>query len=441
MLPKSSARVQVSLSAGQQFLSATGHSWLYKSGPDNPAVNYSHHRPITMRILARSLAALLLFWPALALGQMSGRFYLQKHTFAPGEPVFLYFEVTNSGEQAQNIIQADPYSFCAGYQIRLSTDVNANPSSSCAPLGIGGSCLSSHQMVAPSASHVERILLNYEHKISAPGEYEIDATRHLEYAPASLDFFRAHHSSIDVHQHLSFTIDDNAVPADPNMQDWVVRLHSSDEPIRWEAALTLAAIAPKSQEDVLLSFTGNPELRTWAPMALYRLNTPRSIAALAELLRKSEPGTYESMRSADLLAETGDPQWFPSLLEVARKNPHIVSYLDDAASVGGNQILIDLLAMINSPDEVTRQNATQALGSSGTRQAVPFLLNLLRSDDPSSAGEAIFSLRQLTHLSIAGDWWRDPPSQYPKWAQWWNTEGFTARIYKATECGPVAALK
>ena len=57
-----------------------------------------------------------------AIGQIVGRFYLEKNTFALGEPVFLNFEVSNSGREPEDIIRADPYSFCAGYEIHLSSD-------------------------------------------------------------------------------------------------------------------------------------------------------------------------------------------------------------------------------------------------------------------------------------------------------------------------------
>jgi uncharacterized protein YciI len=61
--------------------------------------------------------AVLLCWPAIAAGQVSGRFFLEKKTFAPGEPVFLYFETTNNAADAQDVAHADPYAFCSGYSI------------------------------------------------------------------------------------------------------------------------------------------------------------------------------------------------------------------------------------------------------------------------------------------------------------------------------------
>ena len=51
----------------------------------------------------------ILFWSVPAIGQINGRFYLEKTVFASGEPVFLYFEVSNSGPEVHGIVRADPY--------------------------------------------------------------------------------------------------------------------------------------------------------------------------------------------------------------------------------------------------------------------------------------------------------------------------------------------
>jgi hypothetical protein len=49
--------------------------------------------------------------------QVSGNFYLDKFILAPGEPVFLHFQTMNKGPNSFMVQQADPYTFCAGFQI------------------------------------------------------------------------------------------------------------------------------------------------------------------------------------------------------------------------------------------------------------------------------------------------------------------------------------
>jgi len=306
---------------------------------------------------------------------------------------------------------------------------------------IGGSCISSDTPVEPGKTVTERILLNYEHKIEPAGEYEIQAERNLSYAPASEHFSSATTSPLQVHAHLTFRIDENAVWGAANLQTWVEQLHSTDPAKRREAARTLASLAPKSLEDVLLSLADDPELRRWAPLAFQRLNTPRSLAASAKMLATTKPGTYEHMKAADFLAESGDPKWSPLLLEVAKENPKMANYVVDAAESGGDQILPTLLSMLQSPDtELARPIAISALGYTGSRSVIPILL--LRDPDMGTSQRALYGLRQLTHRDIGGDRWFDnPQSQYSVWIKWWNAEGASAPIYKATECSEIKLLR
>jgi len=385
------------------------------------------------------VAALLFCWPSVMLGQMTGRIYLEKDTFAVDEPVFLYFEITNSGTKTQNVHRADPYSFCSGYQIHISTDLS--PSSSCSPMWAGGSCASSAFPLAPGKRHTERILLNYEHKIDAPGDYELQAEIHLPYASADLEYFKAAKRSLDVRDYLRFRVDQNASPADITLEAWVELLHSSDSATRREAARTLASLAPKSLENTLMDFADKPEFREWAPLAFHRLNTDRSLKGLAELLRKTEPN--EDTQSARYLGESGDPKWFPLLLEGAKKHANDGAYVYPAAESGGDQALPFLIPLLQSSDnEYTRPIAVSALGHTGSRAAIPILLELLQSSDSGTAERALYGLRNLTHRTVSGDVSNlNPQSQYPAWAQWWTREGSQARIYKANECGEFKPLE
>jgi hypothetical protein len=373
------------------------------------------------------------------MGQLTGRFYLQKETYAPGEPVFLYFEAKNDGSSGENVTQANPYSFCSGYQIRVSTD--PSPDSVCVK-GFAGSCLSSDVVILPGKSRTERILLNYEHSIDAPGAYDVEATRHLSYADSKLDFFSASKTVLEVRQQLHFRIDDNATPNPDALQDLVARLRSQDAAARVDAARELATLGPRSLETVLLGFAAKEEFRQFSPLAFHKLNTARSMSAMAELLVNSKPGTYEHMESARYLAESGDPQWFPLLLEVARKNARISNYVADAAQSGGEQALPFLVELTRSPDkEFSVLNAVMALGYTGSRAAVPILLELLRSPEAAISQRALGGLRQLTHVRLQSDpWGENSQAQYGRWAQWWARSQSTARIYKPTECADFASL-
>lgn len=391
-------------------------------------------------MLTRCGVAILFLWPTMLFGQVTGRFYLEKDTYAVGEPVFVYFETTNSGTQPQNVYRADPYSFCSGYSIHASSDLPKY--SSCEPMAIAGSCLSSDRSIEPGKKITERILLNYDHKIDSAGTYEIDVEKHLVFAPNDEDFFSASKTTVDVRTQLSFRVDDSVAWNGVEQQAWVEQLHSADSSTRQEAALTLASVAPKSLEPLLLSFAYNPDFRRWAPLAFHRLNTPESLAALAKMLKTTSPGTGEHVEAARYLAETGDPKWFPALLQVAQKDLKNGNYVYDAAEAGKEQMLPVLFPLLNDSDrENIRPIAVSALGYTASRAAIPMLLNLLRSDEPGTAQRALYGLRLLTHRDIGGDHWFDnPQSQYPAWLKWWNSEGASAHIYSATECGETTPL-
>jgi len=136
--------------------------------------------------MRRLLAVLVMGWSVAAAGQLSGRFYLEKSTFAEGEPVFLYFEVVNHGPQPENIDSTDPYSCRAGYEIKVSSD--PKPTSSCKPFGCFGNGAFDSVALPPRGSRVERVLLNFDHKIDSPGSYEVEATRYLSHGSPQ-DFY------------------------------------------------------------------------------------------------------------------------------------------------------------------------------------------------------------------------------------------------------------
>jgi hypothetical protein len=62
----------------------------------------------------RKLLVLVLLGSSWASGQLSGRFFLDKETYAHGEPVFLNFELTNRGPATLRLPTMIPTRFAAG---------------------------------------------------------------------------------------------------------------------------------------------------------------------------------------------------------------------------------------------------------------------------------------------------------------------------------------
>ena len=292
----------------------------------------------------------------LCSAQVTGTFSLEKPTFAPGEPVFLSFTLHNEGKEREEIHTADPYSFCSGYQLHITREGTPDPA--CSGL-FGGSCLSGAIPLEPGASHTERILLNYQNNsrpdsnvhVSAPGDYIVDASRDIAFAPPRPDspvYNALEHSQ--AHQTLHLRVDDALELSPAVYAPYVQQLDSKDSQVRREAALTLATLAPPALESLLLTFPTSKDyiLRQFAPLALANLSTKASLSALAQMLLHTEPGTYEYMTAAQKLARTHDPAWFPLLLEVT--NQHGDMYLRYAAESGGDAAISVLLARLQTAD-------------------------------------------------------------------------------------------
>jgi hypothetical protein len=110
---------------------------------------------------------------------------------------------------------------------------------------------------------------------------------------------------------IHFRVDQHV--AQPEVfQPLLDQLRSSDLHKRIEAARALASVAPTFLEDTLLTFADDPHLRTFAALAFYRLNTPRSMAALAQLRDKTCPGTFEHWQAGAYLEhdECADAAWW-----------------------------------------------------------------------------------------------------------------------------------
>jgi HEAT repeat protein len=374
------------------------------------------------------LACLSLLWSVSAAGQLTGQFYLEKTSFARWEPVFLYYRLTNSGQASVTVASTlDPEQpGCSGHSISVSSDPVPTPS--CPLMGAQG-CnyngpLSQPRLLRPGESYIERFLLNFDHEINTPGDYWVEAK----------------HSGLgnptegDAHAKLNFRVEDDTI-APSELQPWLDDLRSDDRRKRFEAARTLASIAPPSLEETLLGFINDPEFRIYTALAFHRLNSPRSMDAMAELMQG--PVTNEQMEAAHYLALTDNQRWYPLLRDAAEKNVRISSYPAYAAELGGDKTLPMLIALAKSPDrEFTGGNAIMAMGSTGSRNGIPVLLDYLNSPDVNISDRAAYALQLLTHRTAVRDELnRNRWTESAKWSLWWKREGVTARIYKDTECG------
>ena len=136
-------------------------------------------------------------------------------------------------------------------------------------------------LLGPGEAAVERYLLNSAFEIGTPGNYLVEAEHREGTNPTVLP----------TRVELRFRVDGNAASLSrAELQPWIDQLGSDDLQKRREAARVLASAASPAIEETLLGFAKNPEFQLYAPLALHRLNSPRSLQAMANLV-SSEPGT------------------------------------------------------------------------------------------------------------------------------------------------------
>lgn len=253
---------------------------------------------ISYTVARIAVAACFIGWSGIVAAQVSGEFYLEKHVYARGEPIFVYFLAVNKGPNAEKLYSADPNGDCSAFHLNVSNDT-ASP-----VCRLFSSCLSGSIVLQPGEKHVERALLNLVHKLDSPGDYTVEA----EYVGHSGIGFSSIASEPAT---LHFRVDQDV--AQPKVfQPLLDQLQSSDLNKRTEAARALASVAPLFLEDTLLTFAHDPHLRRFAALAFYRLNTPKSMAALAQLRDETASGTFEHWQAGAYLAhdKCADAAWW-----------------------------------------------------------------------------------------------------------------------------------
>lgn len=113
-----------------------------------------------------------------ALTQVSGKFYLDKEVFSPGEEIIVHFKVTNSEEKPLmlEVTGLPDQPLCAGYSIKLlNQPKNAPPFRN---LVLRNSCVLNGQFhyrpITPGETYIQDIRLNMYLNPETPGEYSIE---------------------------------------------------------------------------------------------------------------------------------------------------------------------------------------------------------------------------------------------------------------------------
>lgn len=404
-----------------------------------------------MRRCGRVVCAVAMLWSGLgataARAQLVGHISPARDLYFAGEPMYVQFELTNVGKGPVQYATGDPYSDgCGSYAI----EVQREPAVAHSSCGRGGEnananeCHEGTQILAAGETKHENVLVNFAHDVSKAGKYEIYATRAVKFAaftggtdlPAGAPEYR---------MEAQFTI--QVLPGDRETLEkiyrpYVVNLGSRDPEIQTDAQRVIVSGAPPWLEDTIVGMLKQSTSREFALLGLRNLNTARSREELAKIVQSTSEYTQQNETAVGYLAQMGDKQYFPLLLEIAKKQPPEEGreYVLAAAELGGEDALPFLRGLLSSTDKAARMDGLMGLERTGSRAAVPLLVEALKDPNAEVGKVALRGLTELTHRS-AGEAARGdaPADQAGKWEKWWAANG-SAKVYGPRECGEIETL-
>ena len=377
---------------------------------------------------------------AAAEGQLQGKISTAKEVYVAGEPIYVHFEVTNAGNEPVEYGAGDPYSEgCGGYAVEVSKGP-ALEHPSCRPMR-ANECTAANQILSAGETVRQNILVNYAHEVKTPGDYQIRAVRELRYRvvseprPAAGKDFRLE-KTLQIHMQKGDRDTLQAI-----YQVYVRNLGSQDDEIQRDAERAIVSGGMPWLEETILGMVRQYRSREFALLGLRNLNTPRARDELARMVQNTSEQTAENEMAVVYLSQMGDKKYLPALLNIAKRQPadQARAYVQAVAELGGDDALPYLRELAGNQDIHARANSVTGLGVTGSRQAVPLLVEELTSGTADLAKLAENALTTLTHRRVSAE--EDPPpGQARKWAAWWAAEGSTAKVYGPRECGEVEEL-
>jgi HEAT repeat protein len=239
--------------------------------------------------------------------------------------------------------------------------------------------------------------------------------------------------------YFTITIDEYGTADLPAVFEPFVRdLQSSDLKQKLEAAEVIADLAPPFLERTLLEMLNStPDLRHYGVQGLRTLATPNAHQTLAEFVKNAPPtdsfGPYqEAIRALGEIGNAGDVDL---LLAVAKANtpvgPSRALAIEAAGEAGGDSAVGPLATDLSQEWGEARVAVARGLSLTGSRSAVPTLIDLLRTPQKEVREAAEFGLHALTrHDAGSTGAPASPGGAYDAWNQWWHNHAATARIFK-----------
>jgi hypothetical protein len=387
---------------------------------------------------------------------LTGKFYPEKGVYLVGEPVFIDFEISNTGEQSAWISQRmgepctgrDPIEVVGAKQQR-----SVGAASTCSATEVSDGCIQGLMELKAGEKHIERIFLSARFRLDHAEVYQVQARRRvpvstIEVRGSAIFKFAESPTTMDFSSDFQITlVDGTAAELEAAFQPYV-RVAEGPEPViqgpeiveRFYAIWAITEIAPPFLEGVILKLADTPNVAVAAILALARLNTPKAKQKLVDL---AEHSTDESVQDAAIgaLVTTRDQTYFPLLDHMARDSTarKRASVARNAGFFGDNAVPL-LVSLLSDVDTGVRYAAATGLGVTASRSAVGPLIGAF--NDPGLFWPASRSLAQLTHRSITTRPDLETPSAEAsrRWVTWWSKNGLTAPIYSPDKCEQLQTL-
>ena len=374
----------------------------------------------------------LLLWlagtPAMAQVQVDVR--LDKPRYLVGEPVVVFVDVRNIGNEAVG------YSTC-NTNVRLeivgaARRVAPNILGCFSGMGFGvGSGCGSHdgRSLQPGQITTFRYLL--EEYDLRPGRYWLSASGKAVRGPVGAEFAR--------------TVSLRVVAATERelraaMAPLVSEADGGDTTRRHYARQAIVESAPPFLESLIARFAAENQDDTSAIEALGRIASIGSRTHLKELLRRSREARSRSSIVLALarIGHRDDADFLAGVLQDETLDLTSRGYaalgLGRAGGDAAVQHLERALAAA-SPDQ--RPTIATALGNTRSRAAVPALIGMF--DLGPSYNDVCNALVTLTHRVWCDGSTEDPADDQRQWRRWWQQNGATAPIFGSDRCPAATA--
>lgn len=380
-----------------------------------------------------TLVWLLALFPLRSTAQLTGKFTLNKDSYAVGEPLIFTLELKNSGSESVYTFPKVP-----GQCSEAFVFFRQAPGMGC-EVPWTFDCEEPSE-IKPGENFTESWPLDFWFRVGKPGTYKTSISLDTRYATA--------HGGVQP-LHVSSEVQLNVVPGNPAdvervLAAWEAQLNDPDFNKRHDALDVLATTAPAYFHDEIFRLARDDDAFKveHAVGGLERLNTPDARALLAEILTSpklphNEDGEFSRCDAIKALGLSGDTSYFTLLVPYLEHTNTCESEFAAfaIARLGRGAAVPPLRSLMASKQVTDRMHAVAALRDATSPEAVDALIDALRDQDPGVREKAADTLVQLTGHSVTKPNQPAPSALQLEnlWRAWWHKHASDTKLAEPAE--------